>query len=152
MIRLIPVIIIVASSSCRDRVDRDKLEKATALAGAPMPATDHAAPACPAGSELMGAPRPRGSGRWCQQIADGRIRVFRTDGTLWAEGGVDGSGLQGEVRFFAPDGRVALVRSYANHSTQGDDDVRIPGIELPPTILSVCNQDPSKPPSTTPCP
>ncbi len=45
-----------------------------------------------------------------------------------------------------------MVRTYADDGSQGADDVRIPGVELPPTILPVCTRDMTIAPTTSPCP
>lgn len=137
--RILLAIALTSTLACRSG-DKDRR---------PATRTTAEAEGCPSGTETMGAPRPRGAGMWCQSITDGQLRVFHLDGKLWAEGHVDDKGMQGEVKFFAPDGRVALVRRYRDNHTDGDDDVRITGVELPPTILSVCSTN--DPPSTTPC-
>ncbi|MBA3391349.1 MAG: hypothetical protein H0T89_01840 [Deltaproteobacteria bacterium] len=122
--------------------DRDRREGPPGMVTAKLPAE----PGCPAGAELLGA------GMWCQRRAGGQLEVLRLDGTLWARGAVDERGLQGPITFYAPDGKIAMVRNYRDNNTDGDADVRIPGIELPPTILPVCLRDMTIAPTTTPCP
>jgi hypothetical protein len=153
----LPLIALLGAIGCRDRVDRKELDKATALANQPLPSSAMPAdPKCPAGAEVMGAPRPRGPGMWCQKIDAGRITIFRPDGKLWADGAVDDNGLQGEIKFYAPDGSVALVRKYKdnNRDADGVDDVRVEGVNLPPTIAPVCyrNYTGDSPATTTKCP
>ncbi len=89
---------------------------------------------------------------WCQKTAGGQLEIYHLDGTLWAKGAVDERGMQGPVTFYAPDGKVAMVRPYANNNSDGAADVRIPGVELPPTIMPECSRDMTIAPTTSACP
>lgn len=104
-------------------------EPSAAAPSTTAPSTD-----CPPGTELLGAPPPRGQGLWCQRITGGQAEIFHPGGALWARGAMSDAGMEGTWEFFAADGRVARTRAYEKGHSAGPPNVLIADVELPPTI------------------
>lgn len=90
---------------------------------------------CPAGFDHKGAAAPRGDGEWCEQLADGRITILRTNGTRWAviEGmGEWGPSESGTSTLYTEDGKtIARVIEKRDYETVSSQE-HVPNVQAPP--------------------